>query len=125
MHLMFMTPKFLASIVPLHSAFAFIDNLFEMFVSADLMQEAGWKACDRTNHERNWGLLRRKGMISERAQMERAMGIENRDREQNRLGGEEILYRSAGGVCAAMALRSPWPRASISGSCRMPLCSSM
>ena len=123
--LMFMKPKCLASIVPLHSAFAFIDNLFEMFVSADLMQEAGWKACDRTNHERNWGLLRRKGMISERTQMERAMGIENRDKEQNRLGGEEILYRSVGGVCAAMALRSPWPRASISGSCRMPLYSSM
>ena len=106
-HLMFMKPKCLASIVPLHSAFAFIDNLFEMFVSADLMQEAGWKACDWTNHERNWGLLRRKGMISERTQMERAMGIENRDKEQNRLGGEEIIYRSVGGVCAAMALRSP------------------
>jgi hypothetical protein len=39
--------------------------------------------------------------------MERAMGIKNRDREQYRLGGEEILYRSTGGVCAAMALRSP------------------
>jgi hypothetical protein len=32
------------------------------------------------------------------------MGIENRDREQYRLGGKEILYRCAGGVCAAMAL---------------------
>ena len=39
--------------------------------------------------------------------MERAMGIKNRDREQYRLGGEGIIYRSTGGVCAAMALRSP------------------
>jgi hypothetical protein len=39
--------------------------------------------------------------------IERAMGIENMDKEQNRLGGNEIIYRAVGGVCAAMALRSP------------------
>ena len=47
------------------------------------------------------------------------------DREKNGLGGKEIIYRSVGRVCAAMALRNPWPRASISGSCRMPSRSSM
>jgi len=51
--------------------------------------------------------------------------IKKMDTGENRLGVEELLYRSVGGVCAAMALRSPWPRASISGSCRMPLRSSM
>jgi hypothetical protein len=39
--------------------------------------------------------------------MERAMGIENRDKGENRPGVEEILYRSVGGVCAVMALWSP------------------
>ncbi len=39
--------------------------------------------------------------------IERAMGIENMDKEGNWLGVDEILYRSVGGVCAAMALRSP------------------
>jgi hypothetical protein len=55
----------------------------------------------------------------------RAMKFEYMDKKESRHGAEEILYRSIGGECAAMALRSPWPRASISGACRMPLYSSM